>query len=112
MGITGFNRWRRLRAQKEKEKAEAEAQKASEMPEKQETETKEALADISDLIAAAKEALEAGETTKDGRPTVEAIEKRLGRNITAAERDTAWEILKKEHEEKAEEAKPEDESAQ
>jgi len=130
MGITGFNRWRRLKAQQEaeaKKKEEAKAEKAKDAqneaahgsqpvegaqkapsPDKGVLQ-KEELVEISpDLIAAAKEALKASEVTKDGRPTVEALEKRLGRDVSAAERDAAWKILKKEHETD----QTEDESAQ
>jgi len=46
-----------------------------------------------DILEAAKTAIEAGKTTKDGRPTVEAIEEILGRDISAKERDEAWERL-------------------
>jgi hypothetical protein len=46
-----------------------------------------------DILKAAKAAIEAGKTTKDGRPTVEAIEEILGRDITAEERDEAWDKL-------------------
>jgi len=46
-----------------------------------------------DVIEAAKAAIEAGDVTKDGRPEVKGIEAILGRGITAAERDIAWEKL-------------------
>lgn len=36
------------------------------------------------------QAVDAGRVTTSGKPTVEAIEEILGRNITAAERDEAW----------------------
>jgi len=36
------------------------------------------------------QALAAGETTADGRPLVEALEKRLGRGVTADQRDEWW----------------------
>jgi hypothetical protein len=45
------------------------------------------------IIAAAKEAIKAGQVTKDGRPTVEAVEAILGIQITAEQRDQAWEIV-------------------
>lgn len=48
----------------------------------------------SDLIAACNAAIEAGEVMSDGRrPTVAAIEARLGRDVTAEERDAAVEAL-------------------
>lgn len=40
--------------------------------------------------AAVGAAVEAKETTKDGRPTVEALESRLNRNLSSAERDEIW----------------------
>ena len=43
-----------------------------------------------DLIDAARAAIDAGDITKDGKPEVRAIEEILGRDITAAERDEAW----------------------
>lgn len=45
------------------------------------------------LVGAAKAAVEAGNTVKDGRPRVEAIEQILGRDVSAEERDRAWELL-------------------
>ena len=46
-----------------------------------------------DLIAAAEEAIEAGQVTKDGKPLVEAMEEILGYDITAEDRDKAHETL-------------------
>ena len=51
-----------------------------------------------DLIESAREAIDAGKTTKDGKPEVKAIEEILGRNITADERDEAWDELMKSEE--------------
>lgn len=47
-----------------------------------------------DLIAAAKVVIEAGEVTGEGKPHVKAMEKILGCNINAADRDRAWEKLR------------------
>lgn len=44
---------------------------------------------------AVKAAVEAGETTKDRKPTVEALESRLNRDMTSAERDEIWEKYNK-----------------
>ena len=49
------------------------------------------------ILEAAKAAIEAGDVTKDDKPEVKAIEEILGHDITAEERDLAWEkILKAE----------------
>ena len=45
------------------------------------------------LLEAAKKAIEVGKVTRSGKPTVEAIEAILGRDITAKERDEAYEQL-------------------
>jgi len=47
----------------------------------------------SPIVLAALAAIDAGEVTKDGKPLVEAMEEKLGRAITAVERDAAWEKL-------------------
>ena len=44
-----------------------------------------------DEYCAATLAVAAGQTTRDGRPTVEALEGLLGRQVSAAERDAIWE---------------------
>lgn len=49
-----------------------------------------------DVIEAAKAAVEAADVTADGKPTVQGIEAILGRDITAAERDQAWEKINNE----------------
>lgn len=43
------------------------------------------------IVAAAGQAFKAGDTTTGGKPSVDAMEKILGCNITAAQRDDAWE---------------------
>ena len=43
------------------------------------------------IVDAVRLAVEAGRTTSDGRPEVKAIEEILGRDISAADRDAAWE---------------------
>ena len=62
------------------------------MPEQKETEPEE-----DDVMSAAKAAIAVGEVTKSGRPKVEAIEEMLGRDITAADRDEAWEKIESEN---------------
>jgi hypothetical protein len=49
------------------------------------------------IIVAAKEAIKAGQVTKDGKPTVEAVEAILGIQITAEQRDQAWETIQAEN---------------
>lgn len=78
----------------------AEAKAAKEADAKAKA-TKEAKADAeakakdeeSDIVKAAAKAVKEGDVTADGKPTVEALDRILGRNITAAERDEAWEKL-------------------
>lgn len=48
------------------------------------------------IIFAVQDVIESGEVNKDGSPNVEAMEDLLGFNITAEERDKAWETLKNE----------------
>ena len=81
MGLTGFIRWRRLRQKQGEERIQ-------ESPFDEENE----------LLLAVYEAACAGEVTGSGKPSVQAVEKRLGRDITAADRDKAWEIVKPEFE--------------
>jgi len=50
-------------------------------------------ADEEEIVIAAKSAIALGKVTKDGKPLVEAIEEILGTDITAAERDEAWEKI-------------------
>ncbi|MEW5722885.1 MAG: hypothetical protein AB1896_07240 [Thermodesulfobacteriota bacterium] len=45
------------------------------------------------LAAAARKAVAEGQTTRSGKPKVEAMEATLGNEITAADRDRAWEII-------------------
>ena len=47
-----------------------------------------------DIIEAARAAIAAGDVTGEGKPHVKAIEVILGRDITAKERDTAWDQIK------------------
>jgi len=49
--------------------------------------------DEDDIMIAAKYAIAAGKVTKDGKPLVDAMEAKLGRDINAAERDEAWEKI-------------------
>lgn len=51
-----------------------------------------------EILEAAKQAAEAGEITSSGKPKVEAIEEILGRDITAADRDAAWDRIQAEQE--------------
>ena len=46
-----------------------------------------------DLTDAARAAADAGDITKNGKPEVKAIEAILGRDITAVERDEAWDKI-------------------
>ncbi len=46
-----------------------------------------------EILKAVAKAAEEGPFTADGRPTVEAVEKILGRNITAEQRDVAWSLI-------------------
>ncbi len=87
-----------------KAKAEAEAKAKTEAEAKAKVEA-EAKAEVEaeakteeELLAAAKAALDAGDVTGEGKPEVKAIEKRLGRDITAADRDSAWEKIQAEGE--------------
>lgn len=48
------------------------------------------------LIKAAKEAIDAGKTTNDGKPTVDAMTAILGHPITSQDRDAAWEKIQAE----------------
>jgi len=56
-------------------------------------ETVEAELNQRTIVEAGRAAIEAGQVTKAGKPLVEAIEEILGRNITQAERDEAFEKL-------------------
>jgi len=46
-----------------------------------------------EIMAAAQMAVDAGDVTANGKPTVEAIEALLEKPITAAQRDEAWERM-------------------
>ena len=48
-----------------------------------------------EIMEAAKDAINAGKVTQDGKPEVKAIEEILGRDITAQKRDEIWEELTK-----------------
>lgn len=48
---------------------------------------------LEEVMEAAKKAIEAGEVTSSGRPKVEAMAEILGENISAADRDEAFEKL-------------------
>lgn len=54
-------------------------------------ETEENAPEESPEFAAVREAVEMQEVTKSGKPTVEALEKRLNRDLTSAERNEIWE---------------------
>lgn len=45
------------------------------------------------IVLAARQAITSGRVTKDGRPTVEALEEILGHDVSAEERDEAWEKI-------------------
>ena len=47
-----------------------------------------------ELLDAAVKAIDAGDVTSDGRPEVKALEAILGKDITAADRDGVWNIIK------------------
>ena len=47
----------------------------------------------SELINAARAAMDAGQVTQDGKPLVTAMETTLGRNVTADERDAAYSAI-------------------
>ena len=95
MGITGFNRWRRLKARREA----AQPNTTPPFPGGQTAPAPDTGVFAEDeLLVAVYEAACAGEVTKSGKPEVSAVEKRLGRNISAADRDRAWEIVKPEFE--------------
>jgi len=49
-----------------------------------------------EVIFAAQEAIDNGQVIGSGAPDIKAMEKILGYDISAPERDAAWEILKKE----------------
>lgn len=49
-----------------------------------------------DLVMAVEQAMADGLVTATGAPTVEALEEILNQDVTAAQRDAAWEQLKKE----------------
>lgn len=51
------------------------------------------LFDPESLESAARLAASEGKVTSDGRPEVKALEKLLGRNVSAAERDAVWEKI-------------------
>ena len=96
MGLTGFNRWRRYLAAEEAAEKGAHAT-APPFPGGQAAPAPDAGVSLEDeILVAVYEAACAGEVTKSGKPEVLAIEKRLGRNISAADRDQAWEIVKPE----------------
>jgi len=95
MGLTGFNRWRRLKAHREAVRSGA----TPPFPGGQTAPAPDTGVSAEDeLLAAVYEAACAGEVTRSGKPEVSAVEKRLGRNISAADRDRAWEIVKPEFE--------------
>jgi len=50
------------------------------------------------IIFAAQDAIDNEQTIESGAPSVKAMEEILGFDITADERDNAWETLKKENE--------------
>jgi len=77
-----------------KAKADAEAKAKAE-------EEAKALADAEaktkakeEILKAARKAIKAGDVTQDDKPTVEAIETILGRDISAADRDEAWDQIR------------------
>jgi len=93
MGLTGFNRWRRLK-QKQEEETRKEKKEQEKKAEKQES----SIDKENELLLAVYEAACKGDITASGKPSVQAVEKILGWDISAADRDRAWEIVKKEFE--------------
>ena len=75
---------------REKERIEALAEKRAQ----------EILAEkaMEDIVAAAGHAINQGQVTATGAPEVKAMEEILGYDITAKERDRAWETIQKEQE--------------
>ena len=51
---------------------------------------------MAELVQAAREVVDAGEVTGNGKPTVEAMTVLLGRPVTAQERDMVWEKIQAE----------------
>lgn len=106
MGLTGFNRWRRYPAIKKASEKPGDRTPSSgagahepppPFPGGQAAPAPDTGVSLEDeLLVAVYEAACAGEVTKSGKPEVLAVEKRLGRNISAADRDQAWEIVKPE----------------
>jgi len=80
-----------------KSEPEVEEEAKIDIEEKAEEEAEEEAEEIEigepPIVLAARQAIEAGKVTRDGRPLVEAIEEILGRDINAAERDRAFEQL-------------------
>ena len=52
--------------------------------------------DPAELVKAAKQAIADDKTIGSGAPDIKAMEEILGRNVTAAERDQAWETIQTE----------------
>ena len=48
------------------------------------------------LLEAAKTAIANGNTTSDGRPTVDAMAEIMGEKVSAADRDKAWDAIQQE----------------
>lgn len=47
----------------------------------------------SDIVAAARQAVAEGQTIASGAPSVDALQEILGRDVTSAERDEAWDSI-------------------
>lgn len=61
--------------------------------------TESGAADLAqDVLEAARQALASGDTIKSGAPDIKAMEKILGRDVDADERNRAWETLQAETE--------------
>lgn len=77
---------------KAKADAEAKARAEAETKAKAEADAAEKKAEV-ELLTAARKAIKDGNAISGGRPDVKAMEKILGRNITAADRDRAWDKI-------------------
>ena len=70
--------------------SDGEAERLSRLGVAEPVETEESDPEESPEFTAISEAVEAQEVTKSGKPTVEALEKRLNRDLTSTERDKIW----------------------
>jgi len=82
-----------------KAKADAEAKALADAEAKALAEAEAKTKAKAEILKAARKAIKAGDVTQDDKPTVEAIETILGRDISAADRDEAWDQIQAETEE-------------